>query len=119
MFSSKSVVPGFAFCKCPYNSFTVLNVLEEPLEYLDVTMDRYVNVIGVSCLCQVLLEVFHVAHKQIFLAPEIFTLLSVFVKHVDCDEVFHRLGRTDLIVIMEVVKWNLIHPVCCILRFII
>ena len=50
-------------------------------------MDWYVNVIWASSLCQVLLEVFHVAYQEILLAPKIFTHFPILVKYMYRDVV--------------------------------
>lgn len=65
----------------------MLNVFEQPLENFNVTMDWYVNVIWASSLCQVLLEVFHVAYQEILLAPKIFTHFPILVKYMYRDVV--------------------------------
>jgi hypothetical protein len=44
-------------------------------------MHRNVDIIWASSLCQVLLEVFHVADQEILLAPKIFTHFAIFVKN--------------------------------------
>ena len=44
-------------------------------------MNRNIDVIRAGSLCQVLLEVFHVANQEVFLTPEIFAHFPIFVKH--------------------------------------
>ena len=77
-------------------------------------MDRNIYVIWACRLCQVLLEVFHVANQKVFLTPKIFAHFPVFVEHMN-SYVFSATYTVFLwanalwgiiLFIMETVEWN-------------
>ena len=61
----------------------VLHVPEQPLEYLYVTMYRYVDVIDSSGIAYVRLEVMHVLPEVVLQAIELLACCSVFVEDLD------------------------------------
>ena len=62
-----------------------MNVSHQPVEDVDVAVHRDVNVVGALGVRQVLLEILHVRHQQLFVATEVFVHLLVFIAHVDDD----------------------------------
>lgn len=61
----------------------ILQVLEQPIEYLDVAVHRYLDIIDVLAFLQVRPEVQHILPEMILVAVEVAADLPVLVENVD------------------------------------
>lgn len=61
------------------NLIALLQVLDQPVEYLDVAVDCDVHFACLSCLCNKLLKVLHVLQNEFLLAMKRLFCFSVFV----------------------------------------
>jgi hypothetical protein len=68
------------------DAFPLPEVLHEPLEDLEVAVDRDVNVFDTCLVRKVLLKVFHMSHKKVFFTTEILIHFPVLVKDMDHDD---------------------------------
>lgn len=88
---------------------SLLYIADEPLEDLDVAVHRYVYVLDLGYLCQVLLEVLHVAHQQVALALETLLHVSVFIKHLNLDQFLaKRRGLRLLLLLLPLVAYYVV-----------
>ena len=85
MLRCEPVVP-FLVAYLLQHLFTLVEVSNEPLKDLDVTVNRYIDVIHRRRLSEILLEVLHVLDKQVPLTPKVFVDFPVFIKDMNCDE---------------------------------
>jgi len=68
---------------CELGLTAIAQVLDEPVEDFNVAVHRYVDVVGLSGLVHVAIEVAHVPHKKVTLTFEILTRLPVLIVYMD------------------------------------
>jgi len=54
-------------------------VFHQPIKYINITMNAYINIIGTLGIWKIFLKIFHVWHQQLFITPEIFVHFFVFI----------------------------------------
>jgi hypothetical protein len=62
-----------------------MDVSHEPIEDVDVAMDRDVDIIGGFRIREVLFEVFHIVNQQLFVTPKVLILLLVLITNMNND----------------------------------
>ena len=85
--------------------FLLFQVFHQPLKYLYVAMDTYVDIVHRGGFGQVFFKILHMVNKKVFFAGEVFVDFPILVENVDHD---HFLGLFTLVCCAA----------CCVLRAI-